>query len=176
MTDKALQILQEIEREYGSVAKVPEGNPKLSRLQALMEAEHRNRRDSYNTGKNQKGIDFVSDIIKYRDKGYNAGQIAEATGHADAYTRHVMRQNNIETLPFYSYSATDGDGNTMYFKTQREVMQEMGISKKFIYNVAKYGRRARGGYVYRAIRPIAVGIPPEVLIKKKGKWIRAKNL
>lgn len=176
MTDKALQILQEIESEYGSVAKAPEGDRKLSRLRALMEAEHRNRRESYNTGQKQKGIDFINDIIKYRNKGYNAEQIAEATGRSDSHTRHVMRQNNIKTLPFYSYSATDGDGNTMYFQSQREVMQEMGVSKKFVYNVVKYGRRAKEGYVYRTIRPIAVGIPPEVLIKKKGKWIRAKNL
>lgn len=176
MTDKALQILQEIEKQYGSVAKAPEGDRKLSRLRALMEAEHRNRRESYNTGQKQKGIDFINDIIKYRNKGYNAEQIAEATGRSDSHTRHVMRQNNIKTLPFYSYSATDGDGNTMYFQSQREVMQEMGVSKKFIYNVVKYGRRAKEGYVYRTIRPIAVGIPPEVFIEKKGKWIRAKNL
>ena len=176
MTDKALQILQEIEKQYGSVAKAPEGDRKLSRLQALMEAEHRNRRDSYNTGQKQKGIDFINEIIKYRNKGYNVEQIAEATGRTDAYTRSVMRNNGIKVLPFYSYSATDGDGNTMYFQSQREVMQEMGISKKFIYNVAKYGKRAKEGYVYRAIRPIAVGLPPEVLIKSKGKWIRAKDL
>jgi len=176
MTDKALQILQEIEREYGSVANVPEGNRKLSRLQALMESEHRNRRDSYNTGQKQKGIDFINDIIKYRDKGYNTEQIIEATGRSDAYTRSIMRKNGIKTLPFYNYSVTDSDGNTMYFKSQQEVMQEMGVSKRLINDTAKYGKRAKAGYVYRAIRPIAVGLPPEVLIKKKGKWIRAKNL
>ena len=176
MTDKALQILQEIEREYGSVANVLEGDPKLSRLQSLMEAEHRNRRMPYNTGKTEKGIDFITEIIKYRNKGYNAEQIAEATGRTDAYTRSVMRKNGIKVLPFYSYSATDGDGNIMYFKSQQEVMQEMGISKRLINDTAKYGKRAKEGYVYRAIRPIAVGLPPEVLVKKKGKWIRAKDL
>ena len=176
MTDKALQILQEIESEYGSVSNVPEGNPKLSRLQSLMEAEHRNRRGSYNTGKKQSGIDFIAEIIKYRDKGYNAEQIAEATDRSYSHTRHTMRENGIKTLPFYNYSVTDSDGNTMYFMSQREVIQETGASKRAINEAAKYGKCSRKGYTYKAIRPISVGLPPEALVKKNGKWIRAKNL
>lgn len=176
MTDKALKILQELESEYGSVANVLEGNPKLTKLQFLVESEHRDRCDSYNEGKKQKSVDFLNDIIKYRNKGYSPEQIAEATGRSDSYTRHIMKENGIEIFPVYKYSVTDGTGNTMYFKNHREIIKETGISNRMIVDVLKSTKHEYKGFTYKAIRPIAVGLPPEVLIKKDGKWIRAKNL
>ena len=170
MTDKALEILHELEHEYGSVdnAHLRATDKRLKVLRNELDGTHKIRHASHSQ--------IVKSIIPLRDKGFSYHDIAQTLGFSVSKVRMIMRDSGTKLLPVYKYSVTSDDGTVMYCTTYKQIIKATGVKQQLISGLLDFDGFYHKGYKYEYIDPISVGLPPEVLVQKNGKWIRAKNL
>ena len=174
MGTKALNLLTELEQEYGSVAKVPEGNPKLEELRKLLNEKKRSgNRDIYGRVIRWSTVELVERIKKLRDKGYTLYQIAAEVQKTPGYVKSLLIEHNIKLLPIYKYKLTDQNGTVMYLSSHGQATSVTGLKVQMVGKLFRE-ERLHKGFQYRNIRPIAVNLPKDVLILKDGKWQKVK--
>ena len=169
MTDKALEILHELEQEYGSVDNVHllATDKRLKVLRNELDGTHKIRHKSHSQ--------IVKSIIPLRDKGFSYHDIAQTLGFSVSKVRMIMRDSGIKLLPVYKYSVTSENGKVMYCTTYKQIVMATGVKQQLVRDLLDFDGYYKG-YKYEYIDSISVGLPPEVFIQKDGKWIKAKNL
>lgn len=119
---KALNQIRELEAEYGSIAVVPEYEPRLEKIHALMNPEFASK--PININLSQEKIKSIEYLIKY---GYSSAQIASQSLVSKDNVLKVMRVSHIRSRKVFTHLAVKNNVPNIYFANFLAVGAGLGI-------------------------------------------------
>ena len=129
---KALLQIRELEEQYGSIALVPDYEPRLERIHSLMNHEHAIKPMNFSIS--DEKIKQIEYLIKF---GYTTPEIASRSLVNSCTVLKVMHASSIKPRRVFTYVAIANDMPSIYFTSFTALAMGFRLGSSDKTNVSK---------------------------------------
>ena len=117
--EQALLLIEKLEKQYGSIIKVPDSNPELQKIHRLLPLD-----------RPYKNINYQR-VRWLNRQGYSIAHIAQVTHHSKAAVNKYFLTYNIKPKRAFKYRVKFNSATVAYYGTSLIHLASLLLHKKF---------------------------------------------
>lgn len=120
---RALLIIHELEKRFGSITKVPDSNPEMQEIHRLLPLDRPFKYANYER------------VSLLNRQGYSITYIAQATHHSEATISKYFSTYNIKSKQAFKYRVKSNSSTVVYYSTSLIHLASLLLNKNFYHAV-----------------------------------------